>query len=398
AYRLLIEEFGEGAVNLTEEGLIVYTNTYFYELLGLPYESVIGVEIFDFIDEASIDIFKKLFKDGLDGRSKGQVDLSVNDKTITVYISICSLRPALSTVGMIISDLTEKRSNEATIARYHNNLETANLSLLSQNKLLENQAKRLADKNLELERSNAELASFSYIASHDLQEPLRKIQTFSKRILDKAYDRFPENIKDYFERIISASNRMQKLINDVLNYSRADIVESVFVQSDLNLVVSDVIINLSELVEKSHAKIHYSNLPKLKIVPYQFHQLFFNLFSNAIKYSNPEIPMEIFVTAGIESIKRDDTSSLDSKCWHIEIKDNGIGFDNAYSEKIFELFQRLHSKDEYEGTGIGLALCKKIVQNHGGEIKACGTPGIGSVFHVYLPFNDQNEEQHDTFN
>lgn len=368
AYRLLIEEFGEGAVNLTEDGLIVYTNTYFFELLQLPYERVVGSLVFDFIHEDSREHFKELFARALKGSSKGEINLAFNNNIIPVYISLTSLQPKLATVGAIITDLTEKKKNQEVILKYQKDLEI---------------------KNTELLQSNTELASFTYIASHDLKEPLRKIQIFSSRILDKEYDNFPAPIKDYFQRIITASAWMQHLIGDLLDYSRTNTHDSGYVPTDLGLVLEEVKTHLSELILENNVVIKSSSLPVLTVIHHQFNQLFSNLIINAIKYRRPGTDPVVTIGAGI--VAKDEIPGepmlTNDRYWKIWIKDNGIGFEQQYAEKIFELFQRLHTKAEYEGTGIGLAICKKIIQNHGGIIQATGEPGIGSTFTIYLPLN-----------
>jgi len=369
AYRVLIEEFSEGAVNVTEDGIIVYTNTYFFELINLPYERVVGSLFFDFIDKDSMVTFRELFSLALKGKSKGEIHLSINKRIIPVYISLTSLQPKLSTVGIIISDLTEKKKSEEVILAYQKNLET---------------------KNLELLQSNRELDSFAYLASHDLQEPLRKIQTFSNWILEKEYDNFSPKIKDYFNRIITSSKRMQNLITALLNYSRINTSEIAYVLTDLNLIVEEVKNDLNELIEENHVTVQTNPLPSLKIIPLQFNQLLSNIFINAIKYRKSDQNPLIKINSELVSNPTIDKQSapISGKFWKIQIEDNGIGFEQQYENKIFELFQRLHGKSEYEGTGIGLAICKKIAQNHGGFINAVGKPGVGSQFNIYLPASD----------
>lgn len=246
----------------------------------------------------------------------------------------------------------------------------------------------LTAKNLALERNNAELASFSYIASHDLQEPLRKIQSFSKLILNnEAAGGLSEKSKDYFSRIISAAERMQNLIDALLNYSGAGNTEISVVDTNLNSIVDEVINNLHEIIEEKKAVIEAGGLPVVKVIQLQFYQLFSNLITNSIKYSKKGIAPYIKIVSAIvpgESIEPLSPEPR-TKYWHISITDNGIGFDPQYENKIFELFQRLHGRTEYEGTGIGLAICKKIVHNHNGFITATGQAGMGAVFNIYLP-------------
>jgi PAS domain S-box-containing protein len=246
---------------------------------------------------------------------------------------------------------------------------------LSERKIAEDTLKR---KNRELERINQELSSFAYIASHDLQEPLRKIQTFLSRINELEKDNLSERSRDYFKRIENAGERMQQLIEDLLSYSRARPDESKMENVDLNHVLKDVIKILSQSIEEKHAQIDVHDLPVVNGIQFQLQQLFTNLLSNAIKFSKPGIPPKIEV-----KLVEDEKDSGNG--YHIIVKDNGIGFEEEYKEKIFEIFQRLHGRSEYSGTGIGLAIVKKIVENHHGTIHAASTPGEGSTFHLLLP-------------
>lgn len=246
-------------------------------------------------------------------------------------------------------------------------------------------SKELKAKNLELENANTELASFSYVASHDLQEPLRKIQGFSKRIIDQESGNLTETAKNYFSRINAAAQRMQNLIESLLSFSRTNLSETVFEKTDLNQTLTEVQTVLNEVITKQQAVIECSTLPILNAVPVQMHQLFLNLISNSIKYSKPDVPPHIKITA--EKVTINEIAGRvkqNGEFWKFTISDNGIGFEQQYENKIFELFQRLHGKTEFEGTGIGLAICKKIVQTHNGTISAIGQPGIGSSFTFFL--------------
>jgi PAS domain S-box-containing protein len=366
AYRLLIEQFGEGAINITEDGLIVYTNTYFVDLLQTDYEKVIGSFLTDFIHMDSLQKFQSLFDQALTDKSKGEINLVVNNKIIPVYISLTSLQPRLATVGIIITDLSEKKKNEEVIFNYQ---------------------KELEGKNNALAQSNIELDSFSYIASHDLQEPLRKIQTYCNRIQDNEFETFTQETKEHFQRIVGAAARMQNLINSLLNYSRMNSTVIVYEATDLNVIVQEVLKNLSHLIDENHVVTRCEKLPVIDAFPDQMTQLFTNLVSNSIKYRHRDVAPEIYITvssAPASSVLKSQDAPFPDY-WKISVADNGIGFEPQYAEKIFELFQRLHSKFEYEGTGLGLAICRKIAQNHHGFIKADGKPGDGATFELYLP-------------
>jgi signal transduction histidine kinase len=239
---------------------------------------------------------------------------------------------------------------------------------------IEDNNSTLLEKNKELERMNNELQSFSYIASHDLQEPLRKIQTFSDRILEKENELLSVEGKDYFRRMQNAAKRMQALINDLLTYSRTSTDEKLFKTTDLNEIINQVKADLKEEINHKNAVIEVSGLIRLSVIPFQMAQLFQNLISNSLKFSFPDKASYISITG-----------STEGKMFRILVKDNGIGFEDVYKDRIFEVFQRLHGKMEYNGTGIGLAIVKKIVENHKGTITATGTLGEGSVFEILIP-------------
>lgn len=247
----------------------------------------------------------------------------------------------------------------------------------------------MQSKNLELERINAELESFNYIASHDLQEPLRKIQAFTQRILSKEGKNFSAFVADYFNRIQSSAARMQSLIEALLSYSRANAMDTKLQSTDLNLLLADVLNDLQETIENDGAIIKYDKLPEIEIIYMQAHQLFTNLITNGIKYRkqgiNPAINITSTLMPGKELLLKNESVDQETNYWCISVADNGIGFEQQYEYKIFELFQRLHGNTEYHGTGIGLAICKKIMHNHKGFITAVGKPDDGATFTVYFP-------------
>lgn len=265
---------------------------------------------------------------------------------------------------------------------------------LTERKIAEDKLQMYADellqKNKELERSNSELSSFSYVASHDLQEPLRKIQGFGNLILNSELSRLSDTGKDYFNRMIKAANRMQSLIDSLLEFSRTTTEARNFEEANLDELLEEVKKDLREMIESKGATIHAKELPIITIIPFQFRQLLSNLISNSIKYARKGVPPEIDITA--EKIAAADITEPQAVAsvdyFKITVRDNGIGFEKEYAGKIFELFQRLHGKNEYSGSGIGLAICKKIVENHSGWIHAESEPGVGSSFHVYIPVRE----------
>jgi len=242
-------------------------------------------------------------------------------------------------------------------------------------------------RNKELEQNNKELTEFNHVASHDLQEPLRKIQTFISRIEDKEKDNLSEPAQGYFVKIQEASNRMRILIDDLLQYSRTNRSEKKFEITDLNIIANNAVSELSENITEKKAKVNFENLHKINGIPFQLEQLFINIISNSLKYSKPDETAIITITSRkIKAFKAPKLKDNSKKEYiKITIKDNGLGFEQKYAEKIFLLFNRLYGKNEFPGTGVGLAICKKIVENHKGYIFAKGKPNEGATFEIYLP-------------
>ncbi|AWG23123.1 hypothetical protein FFWV33_17105 [Flavobacterium faecale] len=250
-----------------------------------------------------------------------------------------------------------------------------------------NKSLHIKERNKELEQKIKELNEFNHVASHDLQEPLRKIQTFISRINDKEKENLSDFGKEYLSRIESASNRMRVLINDLLQYSKTSRSEAQLVPIDLNIVFADSLLELSQNIEDTNAEITNTNLPIINGVDFQMQQLFSNLISNSLKYSKQEIAPIISLSYKIVVAKDEELIKDYSqrKFFKFEFKDNGIGFEQEHAEKIFLLFNRLHGKTEYQGTGVGLAICKKIIENHNGFIYATSALNVGTTFTFYIP-------------
>jgi signal transduction histidine kinase len=242
----------------------------------------------------------------------------------------------------------------------------------------------------EVERKVAEqtrdLQEFAYGVSHDLQEPLRKVMTFGDRLLEKCGAQLDQAGKDYLNRMQDASRRMSTLIQDVLALSRVTTRANPLVPVDLNIIVSGVLSDLEVLVEKVQGKVEVSTLPTIEADSTQMRQLFQNLIGNALKFRRKDVPPVLRIEA--EQVRQAATFDDDDRAlvqWRIKVQDNGIGFDEKYREKIFEVFHRLHSRTEYEGSGIGLSLCRKIVGRHNGSISGDSVLGQGSTFLITLP-------------
>ncbi len=239
---------------------------------------------------------------------------------------------------------------------------------------------RLRSTLAELARSNEELEQFAYVASHDLQEPLRKVRTFGDRLVARAGDGLDERSTDYLRRMQSAAGRMQKLIDALLTYSRVSTRGKPFETVDLGQVLGGVLADLETRIEQSEGRVVVGPLPEVHADPVQMRQLFQNLVGNALKFSRDGQPPRVEVTAAPATpAQREDGG------WAVSVRDNGIGLDPSAAETIFEPFTRLHARSRFEGTGIGLSICMKIARRHGGTIHAAASPGEGTTFQVVLP-------------
>jgi len=250
--------------------------------------------------------------------------------------------------------------------------------------------KQLLDNNNSLKAINEELDRFAFVASHDLQEPLRKIMLFSDKILMKEH--VDEETEKYLQKIVDSSHRMQMLINDLLRFSRHDVHSTDFVETDLNAIINETIAELEEEVEKTQARINIEPLPKIWAIQPLMRQLFYNLVSNAIKFRKKDVAPLINIHAEKTNPLTISKQIHNIDYYRICITDNGIGFDTKYANDIFVVFKRLHSYHEYEGTGVGLSICKKIIARHNGSIYAQSKINEGSTFILELPQKQFQEE------
>jgi PAS domain S-box-containing protein len=275
----------------------------------------------------------------------------------------------------------EHMVRERTAELQHSN--AALTSEIEERKAIEEQLRAVAG---ELERSNGELEKFAYIASHDLQEPLRKIQAFGDRLRDKCRDQLPDVGREYVDRMLSASARMRRLIDDLLSFSRVTTQKKPFHPVDLDKLVREVVSDLDVRIAQSGGTVEVKPLPQIDADPTQMRQLFQNLIANAVKFQRPGVPPVVEVESELVNHwpRGDDVGEPVAMCC-VTVRDNGIGFNEKYRDRIFEMFQRLHRRDAYEGTGVGLAICRKIVERHGGTITAQSQDGHGATFVVILP-------------
>lgn len=279
--------------------------------------------------------------------------------------------------GRVIAVMSEPMSDGGTIATYQDITD------------LETTTEKMVEYTRKLERSNRELVDFAYVASHDLQEPLRKIEAFGDRLVKKYLSVLPEEGQMFVNRMQSAASRMRQLINDLLSYSRVTTAAAPFSKVSLNDVLSGVLSDLQIRIEETAATVDVGDLPVIEADAMQMRQLFQNLIGNAIKFRKKDVDPVVKISA--EFTETHDLP-VQGPAVVIKIADNGIGFEQQFKDQIFVIFQRLHSRTEYEGTGIGLATCRKIVERHMGLIDARGVPGEGSTFVITFPLSQSNKE------
>ncbi|GEP90877.1 His Kinase A (phospho-acceptor) domain-containing protein [Chitinophaga terrae (ex Kim and Jung 2007)] len=258
------------------------------------------------------------------------------------------------------------------------------------NEMLEQKVRERTEElrriNKSLEASNHDLQQFASVASHDLKEPLRKIQLFGAILKDRFLHEDP-NAMSYMERIVGSSERMAKLINDLLNYSRLS-VESIYEPTDFNVLINEILSDLELMISEKDARITVEKIPQIEAAAGQMRQVFQNIISNALKFSKPGVAPEIRIQAErVTDLNPDSATYENGRYCRIVISDNGIGFNEKYLSKIFTIFQRLHNADMYEGTGIGLAIAKKVIDKHGGIITAKSQEGVGTSFIIVLPIH-----------
>jgi PAS domain S-box-containing protein len=354
---------------LNKDGLIENWNQGAERIKGYKAEEIVGkhFRIFYTREDQENHVPEKLIEKA---RREGKAThegwrARKNGEFFWGYIVITALRDEYNEIFgflKVTCDLTEKRKFDFMLQKF---------------------AEEMQVKNQELEQSLKDLESFSYAASHDLQEPLRKIKTFTHFILNNDQDQLSELSRGYFERIVSATDRMQHLIEALLQFSMIRTITPAFEKTDLNNILEEAKKDLFEISSTKDTTIRSDKLPVLNVIPMQLQQVFFNILSNSLKYRKQNEHLHIYIESG--KIDHSEFLHQPGSGYKISFIDNGIGFEQQYAEKIFTLFQRLHGKKEYPGTGIGLSICKKIMLNHHGSIQATGELGKGARFDLYLP-------------
>jgi two-component system, LuxR family, sensor kinase FixL len=370
-FRSWFEDAPIACHEVDRDGIVLCVNQAECELFGFRPEEMVGRPIWDFMAAEDREKTKA-----------GLLQRIASDQPLAPLEREYKRRDGSS----VVMEIHQKRIRDA--AGRATGLRTFLLDITERKRA----EKTLHEQAEKLSRSNSELEQFAYVASHDLQEPLRKIQAFGDRLRSK-YDATlgPEGL-DYLTRMQNAAARMQVLIQDLLSLSRVASHAKPFAQVDLGDVVRMVISDLEVRIQERNGRVEAADLPVVFGDRGQLAQLFQNLIGNGLKFQKPgESPL---VKVSSEAVILSDGSGAGA-AWRITVEDNGIGFDEKYRERIFQIFQRLHGRSEYEGTGIGLAICRKIVERHGGVIAAHSSPGAGAKFVITLPRLEPGDNQHE---
>ena len=364
-YRVFIEKMTEGAVTLNQQGLILYCNSQFAFMAGLPLSQVIGISFEKFVIADDLFLYEQSFKRCWEQDCKVELMLKTREGKAPVQLSLTTLELQEGrALSIIVTDLTAQKKTQQQLRE--NNIQ-------------------LEEINHALELSNHDLQQFASIASHDLQEPLRKIHMFSN-LLKTNSNALSQDLQTYLQKIIDSSVRMRTLIIDILNYSKLSANDHVMDCIDLKEIVNELLEDFELMIEEKKARIIVGDLPCIDANKGQIRQVFQNIISNALKFATADVAPVIEIKSRRVNKKTfNSTEDADGPYWLISIKDNGIGFDEKYVQNIFSLFERLNSKDKYEGTGIGLAIAKKIIEKHNGIITAVSKPGKGAEFQMILP-------------
>ncbi len=365
-YRVFIEKMIEGAVTINHQNIIVYCNSKFASMVGLSSSNILGLSFLNFISPDHHQQYKKLFETCWIQDCKGEVSLKGPENETEVQLSLTTLDLDEGiALSIIITDLTAQKQTQKQLSIYN---------------------KQLEETNRALENSNHDLQQFASVASHDLQEPLRKIQFFSHMLRDNYLATLPIETTLYLDKIIDAAGRMKTLIVDILNYSKLSSTTSHYDHINLNLLVNDVLQDFDLIIQEKNAHIQVEELPTIEVNKGQIRQVFQNIISNALKFVSPGQPPEVIITGKRIGEKAIASEVVDKGPFcEISIRDKGIGFNEQYANNIFSLFERLHSKDTYEGTGIGLSIAKKIIEKHNGLIYVKSKEKVGSEFIIILP-------------
>ena len=377
-FQTLSESIPQVVWTTTPDGAATYLNRRWTEYTGVPLEQSLGWKWADQVHPDDRDSCVKTWKDAVASRKPVEFEYRIHRSFDDSYRwHLVRGLPILDDDGAAIqwigtcTDIDDQKRQAELLERL------------------------VLEQTSELRRSNFDLEQFASVASHDLQEPLRKIQAFSDRLQVKCAPALGDQGKEYLERIVTAVARMRSLINDLLAFSRVTLKGQPFARVDLQVLAGEVVSDLEVLIQQSGGSIEVGPMPTIQADPLQMRQLFQNLIGNALKFHRPDVPPVVRINA-FEVFGEDKSTPI---AYELRFSDEGIGFEEVYLDRIFQVFQRLHGRTEYDGTGMGLAICRKIVERHSGNITATSEPGKGSTFRITLPVHPVNQgfSLHDTY-
>jgi PAS domain S-box-containing protein len=405
-FRIIAESLPQFVWVTGPDGHFEYCNRRWLDYSGLTTGQSLGYGWNGPLHPGDREQFEKLWKHSLMTGEPFETETRFHRSQSESHWFLVRVMPLRNRAGKIerwlgtASDIDDqKRANEALESRVRERtveLQTVIADLYTEARERERATEQLNQTAAELARSNKELEQFAYLASHDLQEPLRKIQSFGDRLKMKFASEIAEPGREYIDRMQSSAARMRRLIDDLLAFSRVSTRPLPFEDVDLNVVAQEVLGDLEDAMQRTGARVDVGPLPTIRADAMQMRQLFQNLLTNSLKFHRPHEPPHVTISAAtLARMPTDSPDAVGRMAVQIDIADNGIGFENEYRDRIFEVFQRLHGRTEYEGTGIGLAVVRKIAERHGGIVAANGEPGGGAVFSVILPMNESGDQQRD---
>jgi PAS domain S-box-containing protein len=391
-FRLLTNNMPQKITNADAEGNVNFFNQQWIDDTGLSFDELMDDGWVKAMHPDDLELTVNNWKHSVATGDDFDMECRIQNKEGYYRWHLSRAVPIRDENGRIVmwvgsnTDIHEQKEQRELLETA---VEKRTVELNKANKKLVHESLEKEKRADELIKINKELEAFTYVSSHDLQEPLRKIHIFAGRILEKENEKLSDTGKKYFHIMQDSASRMQTLIEDLLTFSGLSSAERKFEIKDLTDIIEKIKIELKESIEEKQAIIEIGELCPANIIVFQFHQLMQNLISNALKFSKPKYPPHIIIKSSMvegSKVKKHKLSSEKKYC-HITVTDNGIGFEKKFSEKIFEVFQKLHSKEEYTGTGIGLAIVRKIVDNHNGMITATSKLNKGTSFDIYIPAN-----------